>query len=259
MSCLALPPALAGRAARGQLAHAYILTGGENAALEDCAQALAAACLCREDAPPCGACKSCRKVEKGIHPDLVVVQPEPGKELKVDQIRQLRADAYIRPNEAPKKVYLIKEAERMNQSAQNAFLKVLEEGPAYAVFLLLAANDAALLPTIRSRCETARVAGPGSAGAIDPEWERKGGELAGLLLGDDLWRLVSWCVPYEKGKREETLPLWEAARRAILTYRTPKTTPKAARLARTLEEIISAGAQNGNLGILWGRLLAEAQ
>lgn len=258
MSRFALPPALAQRAREGRLAHAYILTGGAPDTLADCARAVAAACLCREETPPCGGCKACRKVEKDIHPDLITVRPEPGKELKVDQIRQLRADAYVRPNEAPRKVYLIAEAERMNASAQNAFLKVLEEGPAYAVFLLLTANDAALLPTIRSRCETVRVATPGS-GAMDPEWERKGGELAGLLLGDDMWRLVSWCVPYEKAKREEVLPLWEATRRAILTYRTAKTTPKAARLAQALEEIVVAGTQNGNVGILWGRLLAEAQ
>ena len=70
------------------------------------------------------------------------------------QIRALRADAYIRPNEAGRKVYLLERAHTMNPSAQNAMLKLLEEGPPYAAFLLLTENAAALLPTVRSRCET---------------------------------------------------------------------------------------------------------
>ena len=68
-------------------------------------------------------------------------------------MRALRSDAYIRPNEGERKIYLLEQADRMNQSAQNAMLKLLEEGPAYAVFLLLAENGGGLLQTVRSRCE----------------------------------------------------------------------------------------------------------
>ena len=71
----------------------------------------------------------------------------------MDQVRQLRADAYIRPNEGERKVYLLEGADRMNASAQNAMLKLLEEGPAYAAFLLLAENGGGVLQTVRSRCE----------------------------------------------------------------------------------------------------------
>ena len=70
-----------------------------------------------------------------------------------DRVRALRSDAYIRPNEGERKIYLLEQADRMNQSAQNAMLKLLEEGPAYAVFLLLAENGGGLLQTVRSRCE----------------------------------------------------------------------------------------------------------
>ena len=65
----------------------------------------------------------------------------------------LRADAYIRPNEGERKVYLLEGADQMNGSAQNAMLKLLEEGPPYAVFLLLAGSAGGLLQTVRSRCE----------------------------------------------------------------------------------------------------------
>jgi DNA polymerase-3 subunit delta' len=71
----------------------------------------------------------------------------------VEQVRSLRSDAWVRPNEADRKVYVLEEADRLNTSAQNAMLKLLEEGPAYAAFLLLTQRANALLPTIRSRCE----------------------------------------------------------------------------------------------------------
>lgn len=255
MSGFSIPPALVPRAASGRLAHAYILTGAEDEALMAAGTALAAGYLCQGDRPPCGTCKDCRKVERGVHPDVVAVEPEEGKELKVDQIRALRTDAYIRPNEGQRKVYLLRRCERMNASAQNAFLKVLEEGPAYAAFLLLTPNDASLLPTIRSRCETVRVE---SQGQTDQALERAAGELAGLLLGGPSWRLVSWCVPYEKAKRDEVLPLWDATRRALLTYRRADNTAKAVELAMTLSELCAALEQNVNVGVLWGRLWAAA-
>lgn len=255
MSGFSLPAALAAQAGAGALVNAYLLTGAPDEALEGPALALAAACLCREEPAPCGTCKSCRKVEKGVHPDLQWVEKLPDKtQITVEQIRKVRSEAYVRPNEAPRKVYLIRRAWQMNDEAQNAFLKVLEEGPPYAVFVLLAPNAAALLPTVRSRCRSVPITG---AGSTDPELERRAGELAGLLLGDDAWRRVSWCVSYEKAKREEVVPLWEETRRALLSYRTAKTTPKALALARLLEELIAA-APSGNMGILWGRLWAEA-
>ena len=251
-----LPAALAARAADGTLAHAYILAADAPAALTDAAAATAAALVCGGEGgtPPCGVCKHCRKVEKGIHPDVITVAPEPGKELTVDRIRDLRQDAYIRPNEAARKVYLVKDAHKMNASAQNAFLKVLEEGPEYAVFVLLSPNPSALLPTIRSRCEQVSVT---AKGQTDPELERKAGELAGLLLGDDAWRRLAWCVAWEKAKREEVIPLWEETRRALLTYRTAKTTAKAVALCQCLEELLAA-APSGNMGVLWGKLWAQA-
>ena len=91
-------------------------------------------------------------MRQGIHPDVRWVGDD-GKDITVGQVRALRSDAYIRPNEAQRKVYVIENAQTMNASAQNAMLKLLEEGPAYAAFLLLTDNAAALLPTVRSRCE----------------------------------------------------------------------------------------------------------
>ena len=136
------------------LAHAYILSGPRGIGKHTLAGLLAAAMVCTGDGElPCGCCTACRKAEGGIHPDIIRVAGENNKDLTVGQVRQMRSDAYIRPNEADRKVYLIEDAQSMNPSAQNAMLKLLEEGPAYAAFLLLADNAAALLPTVRSRCE----------------------------------------------------------------------------------------------------------
>lgn len=145
---------LEGEWAHRGLAHAYILAGPAGSGKKTLAGLLSAALVCSgEGEAPCGACPNCKKALAGIHPDVITVEPQ-GKELVVAQVRDLRADAYIRPNEAARKVYRIYQAQTMNPSAQNALLKLLEEGPGYAAFLLLADNAAALLPTIRSRCQT---------------------------------------------------------------------------------------------------------
>lgn len=253
---LTLPPALARRAQTGTLAHAYLFTAQDPGALRDAALATAAALVCQGETPPCGACKPCQKVAKGVHPDVITISPEPGKDLTVDQIRSLRQDAYIRPNEGKRKVYLVENAQKMNPSAQNAFLKVLEDGPAYAAFLLLTPTPEALLPTIRSRCETVTVTN--RAGAEDAELERKAGELAGLLLSEDRWPLIRWCAEHEKDKREDAAALLEETRRALLRYRDKKTTPRAVRLARTLQELTARLNGNANVGCVWGALWAEA-
>lgn len=137
------------------LSHAYIISGPAGSGRHVLARQLAAAMLCTGAGErPCGKCLPCQKVMKGIHPDLSVISgPEIGKPIAVDQVRLLRADAYIRPNEGERKVYLLERADQMNPSAQNAMLKLLEEGPPYAVFLLLADNVGGLLQTVRSRCE----------------------------------------------------------------------------------------------------------
>lgn len=137
------------------LGHAYIISGPAGSGRHTLAGLICGALVCQaaEQERPCGRCAPCRKAAGGIHPDIIAISGGEGKPISVDQVRQLRTDAYIRPNEAQRKIYLLERADRMNQPAQNAMLKLLEEGPAYAVFLLLAENGGGLLSTIRSRCE----------------------------------------------------------------------------------------------------------
>ena len=170
--------------------HAIIVEGPPHAR-QEAALRLAQEMVCRsEGTRPCGVCSQCRKVREGIHPDVIPVarfmeqkdRDDPAAAIKVDTVRALRADAFIRPNEAERKVYLLDGAERMNEAAQNVLLKVMEEGPAYAAFLLLTDRAGALLPTVCSRCVLHRANGPEEdAIPVDPLANEL---LAALARGD---------------------------------------------------------------------------
>lgn len=138
------------------LSHAYLIAGPAGSGRHTLARLLAATMMCtaQPGLRPCGRCGPCKKVAAAIHPDVITVTgPEEGKPINVNQIRDLRKDAHIRPNEGERKVYLLEQADRMRDEAQNAMLKLLEEGPKYAAFLLLCENAGGMLQTVRSRCE----------------------------------------------------------------------------------------------------------
>jgi len=131
-----------------RLSHAYIVS-------PELADTLAMAAVCSSETQqkPCKNCIQCTKAARAIHPDIIVVtKPSDKREILVDQIRELKSSAIIVPNDAEKKVYIITEADLMNNRAQNAFLQLLEEPPPHAVFILSTENPAALLQTVRSRC-----------------------------------------------------------------------------------------------------------
>ena len=146
--------------------HAYIVASEDETLRNETAAQLARTLLCeRGGNEPCGVCESCRLARAGTHPDLVTVERredergKPKHDIAVEQIRQMILDAYARPQTAEHKVYIIRDAQLMNISAQNAALKILEEPPAHDVFILCAESAEALLPTVRSRCVVLRAGG----------------------------------------------------------------------------------------------------
>ena len=138
--------------AKNRLSHFYLICGPSGSGKHTLAGLLAQAMLCEAPDGPCGVCRSCRKLAQGVHPDLIVADDPSSKTVTVDFVRGIRSDLFIRPNEGEKKIYLFPRAQDIRLEGQNALLKVLEEPPAYGVFLLLTDNPDKLLPTIRSRC-----------------------------------------------------------------------------------------------------------
>ena len=187
----------------GRIAHATIVIAPQR---EDCLHAageIAAALVCQSPGPvPCGACRACRKARKGIHPDIIRIrrpEDEKGrlkKEIPVDLIRRMAADAQVLPNESERKVYLIEEAESMNAAAQNAALKLLEEPPRGVYFLLCVTNPAPLLPTVRSRC--AEWSCRGDQPEPDPELRALAESFLHLVAEGDRAELLRWCAANEE-------------------------------------------------------------
>ena len=138
--------------AKGHISHCYLISGPEGSGKRTLARLLASAILCTGTRKPCGICTPCRKVLDGNHPDYILVDDPEKKTVPVELIRQARADMFIQPNESEHKIYEFPRAQDMGLPGQNALLKVLEEPPAYGVFLLLTDNPDKLLPTVRSRC-----------------------------------------------------------------------------------------------------------
>ncbi|WP_256201305.1 DNA polymerase III subunit [Thermoanaerobacter thermocopriae] len=109
----------------------------------------------KETEKPCFKCSSCLKLMDKNHPDVFFIEPEENS-IKVDTIRYITNEINIRPYEANKKIFIIDQADKMTVSAQNAFLKTLEEPPLYGLFILIASQQQKLLPTIISRCNIVR-------------------------------------------------------------------------------------------------------
>jgi DNA polymerase-3 subunit delta' len=130
--------------------HAYVLAGPEGSGKSLAARAFAAALLCPDGG--CGECRNCRLALRDQHPNEFIVEPE-GRDIHVDTIREeVWHPAYRTPPEPGRKIFVIREADRLSPSAADTLLKVLEEPPADAVFLLLSARAHELPETIWSRC-----------------------------------------------------------------------------------------------------------
>ena len=200
--------AIRAAAQHGRLSHAVILTGEGDKV--QAARYIAAAHLCRADSGrPCLQCNACRKVLDRIHPDVTEVQDSERKELPVETIRALRQDAYIRPNEGERKVYLFTDCAQLNERDQNVLLKIVEEGPPYAAFVFCADAVHALLPPIRSRCVELRMDAP----PLDAEEGEAAAELCRVIARREPLALTAHLTTLENRrlKREQLLPMVEGA------------------------------------------------
>ena len=159
----------------GRFPHAVILEGSADSGKNILAEILAKAAVCLSDGEkPCGHCSGCIKAQAGSHPDIFMLDGDADpRAFPIDTIRKIRSDAYIKPNEAPNKVYVLSGVQNMTEVSQNALLKVFEEPPENVLFLLTVVSAAALLPTVRSRAQIFSLEGTHAAGDVDLEYTEK--------------------------------------------------------------------------------------
>ena len=153
-------------AARGSLPPSLIFAGPDGVGKRLAAISLAQFFNClspsagdAESAPDaCGHCTVCRRVARGVHADVLMIEPGDSGSIKVDQVRGAIERSAYRPFEGRRRVVIVDEADAMEAPAQNALLKTLEEPPAASTFVLVTARPDLLLPTVRSRCQRVRFA-----------------------------------------------------------------------------------------------------
>jgi len=204
-------------------AHSWIFAGpggsGKNAAARSFAKALC--CPDRGDSlAPCNECSVCRRIDRGVFPDVtefsLVRQAERDADksrnltLNVATVREVSAAVAYRPSEAGWRIVIVRDAETMQETAQEAFLKTLEEPPAYAVLILLANELDPILPTIQSRCTVVRFGSAGSdaivsalvAGGVELATARS---LAALADGSMGWAYAAASDPNLVKLRKEEI------------------------------------------------------
>ena len=195
-----------------RLPHAILLRGAGSATRGKVSSFLAQAFVCEAENKPCGKCSHCMKIGINSHPDVITVDPaaQNEKTFKIALVREMKDDAYIIPNEASRKVYILKSADKMNVQAQNALLKLIEEPPSYARFILECESSSAMLETILSRVSLFDL-GTDSDDVSD-ELRRKADDtaarLASAILKPTEYDFMKITAEFERDKElfEPTLP-----------------------------------------------------
>jgi len=208
---------------RGTLLHAYIIEAPRGSGKYTFALSLAAALACKNKnalAMPCGDCENCRKILYGGCVDVITVDTNGTASIKIEQIRKLKENTVLSPSELEIKAYIIKDADKMTEEAQNALLKTIEEPPVQATYyFLLAENAEMLLPTIRSRAPVTRLTPPTRAEVTDTvikqgkHTDRAAVLRAAAAAGNSLYFTNGILEGSEEGK--EKLSLYETAEKAL--------------------------------------------
>jgi len=152
---------IARAAVRGTLPPSVIFAGPEGVGKRIAAVALAQVMNClaldgTDGADACGKCAACKRIARGVHADVLLVEPGETGTIKIDQVRDAIERSAYRPFEGRRRVVIIDDAESLNAEAQNALLKTLEEPPAASTFVLVTSRPDMLLPTVVSRCQRLR-------------------------------------------------------------------------------------------------------
>ncbi len=141
------------------ISHFYIFCGEEGIGKKTTAEYIAGLLHCEGENKPCGECAACHQHKAYTHPDFVIVTEEDKtkKSISVETVRSVVSDMQTKPLLADKKIYIVPDADKLSQQAQNAFLKALEEAPHYVLIIMLAESEKNLLSTVLSRASVIRI------------------------------------------------------------------------------------------------------
>ncbi|MCC2670533.1 MAG: family ATPase [Armatimonadetes bacterium] len=200
---------------------------------------------------PCGQCQSCRRIAAGTHPEVMEVRPESktGQNITIDQAREIRKNAALRPKLGKRRIYLIPNAEAFNEESANALLKTLEEPSDFVTLLLCAPGPSQVLPTIRSRCQlvrfgqapTAEIERALTSGGTTPEIARR---LANAAAGRPGLALAWASKPSILKQRQAVLDLFATALRTQReATRNPGEGVRSLRLAELLRGLAGGDSE----------------
>ena len=207
--------------ARDTLPQALLLAGPAGVGKRRVAVAAAAAINCLEpravgvlERDGCGQCPACRRILRGVHPDVIVVEPGETGSIRIEQVREVIDRAGYRPFEGRRRVVVVDEADALVPHAQNALLKTLEEPPPASTFILVSSKPDALLSTVRSRCQRLRF-GPlipsevAEALTRDHGWEKAEARAAAADAGGSVGQALSAAAADVSAARERAQVLLE--------------------------------------------------
>jgi len=211
--------------ARETLPPALLLAGPAGVGKRRVAVAAAVAVNCLEprrtdslERDGCGRCTACRRILRGIHPDVIVIEPGDTGSIKIDQVRDVIDRAGYRPFEGRRRVVVIDEADALVPQAQNALLKTLEEPPPASSFILVSSIPDALLSTVRSRCQRLRfgLLTPSEVAEVlqrDHDWTESDARAAASDAGGSVGRALSAAAADVSAARERARALLEQTAR----------------------------------------------
>ncbi len=187
-----------------KLSHALIFEGTDEATRLSAAKEVAAALVCKGEDKPCKSCNACLKALKDSHPDIhILCKEKDSTMIKVDAVREIKAQALIFPNEGTKSVFIISEAQYMNPQAQNALLKIFEEPSPHICFILTCSSKSSLLDTVISRA-TSYTLGEEIASSEKGEEDKAtliAAELISSLAGDSELDFLKKTACFVKDKK----------------------------------------------------------
>ena len=181
----------------GRRPHAVLIDGASETERLELARLVARMMVCENRGRvPCGECEHCRKAKENIHPDIITIaKPEEKKHFVKDDVKKMVADAYLTPNEADVKVFIIKEMQLMTEECQNLLLKILEEPPRYTAFILTSQTSNSIIGTVLSRVVRLRM-----GKTLENVYSEKASKIAEKLVDAVL-------SPYEFDRIEATAPM----------------------------------------------------